>query len=94
MGHTTLALFLAAAILVALFEDTDRERSRGPIQPDRLRLASAVQIAALIVLGPWAGALVAAVGTVAGGVFQGAAPRKLGFDAPNYKVMERMFPTG
>ena len=84
MGHTTLALFLAAAILVALFEDADRERSRGPIQPDRFRLASAVQIATLIVLGPWAGALVAAVGTVAGGIFHGTALRRLGFDAAAY----------
>jgi len=86
MGHTTLALFLAAAVLVALFEDTDRERSRGPIQPDRFRLASAVQIAALIVLGPWAGALVAAVGTIAGGVFHGTALRKVGFDAGAYAL--------
>ena len=86
MGHTTLALFLAAAILVALFEDTDRERTRGPIQPDRFRLASAVQIAALIVLGPWAGALVAAVGTIAGGVFHGTALRKVGFDAGAYAL--------
>src|SRR5207302_9739920 len=76
VGHTTLALFLAAAILVALFEDSDRERSRGPIQPDRFRLASAVQIAALVVVGPWAGALVAAVGTAAGGLFHGTHLRR------------------
>ena len=65
MGHTTLALFLAAAILVALFEDADRERSRGPIQRDCFRLASAVQLAAVIVLGPWSGALVAKVKNLA-----------------------------
>ena len=84
MGHTTLALFLAAAILVALFEEADAERSRGPIQPDRFRLASAVQIAAVIVLGPWSGALVAAVGTAVGGVFHGAALRKLAFESGAY----------
>jgi HD-GYP domain-containing protein (c-di-GMP phosphodiesterase class II) len=82
--HTTLALFLAAAILVALFEDADRDRSRGPIQPDRFRLASAVQIAAVIVLGPWSGALVAAVGTAVGGVFHGAALRKVLFETGAY----------
>ncbi len=84
MGHTTLALFLAAAILVGLFEDSDRERARGPIHPDRLRLGSAVQIAAAIVLGPWSAALVAAVGTVAAGLFHGVARRKVVFDSLAY----------
>jgi HD-GYP domain-containing protein (c-di-GMP phosphodiesterase class II) len=83
MGHTTLALFLAAAILVGLFEDSDRERARGPIHPDRFRLASAVQIAALIMLGPWSGALVAGVGTVAAGLFHGTALRRV-FDSLAY----------
>jgi putative nucleotidyltransferase with HDIG domain len=84
VGHTTLALFLAAAILVGLFEDSDRERLRGPVQADRFRLASAVQIAAVLMLGPWWGALVAGAGTVAAGVFHGVAPRKVCFDALAY----------
>ena len=84
MGHTSLALFLAAAILVGLFEDSDRERLRGPIHTDRFRLAGAVQIAAVIMLGPWWAALVAAVGTVAAGLFHGVAPRKVSFDALAY----------
>jgi putative nucleotidyltransferase with HDIG domain len=84
VGNTTLALFLAAAILVGLFEETDRERPRGPIQPDRLRLASAVQIAAVIMLGPWWGALVAVVGTLAAGLLHGAPARKLAFDGLAY----------
>jgi HD-GYP domain-containing protein (c-di-GMP phosphodiesterase class II) len=82
--RTTLALFLAAAILVALFEDADRERSRAPMQPDRFRIASAIQLAAVIVLGPWSGALVAAVGTGVAGVFHGAAFRKLLFETGAY----------
>jgi len=84
VGHTTLALLLAAAILVGLFEDSDRERLRGPIQTDRFRLACAVQIAAVIMLGPWWAALVAAVGTVAAGLFHGVSPRKVWFDALAY----------
>src|SRR5690242_1615177 len=84
MGHTTLALFLAAAIVVGLFEDSDRERLRGPIHPDRFRLASAVQIAAVIMLGPWWAALVAGVGTVAAGLFHGIAPGKVFFDGLAY----------
>jgi HD-GYP domain-containing protein (c-di-GMP phosphodiesterase class II) len=84
VGHTTLALFLAAAILVGLFEDSGRERLRGPIQSERFRLASAVQIAAVIMLGPWWGALVAGVGTIAAGLFHGVATRRLCFDGLAY----------
>jgi HD-GYP domain-containing protein (c-di-GMP phosphodiesterase class II) len=78
---TTLALFLAAVILVELVDESDRERSREPSQTERFRLASAVHVAALIVLGPWAGALVAALGVAAGGLFRGAALRGLLFDS-------------
>jgi HD-GYP domain-containing protein (c-di-GMP phosphodiesterase class II) len=81
VAHTAFALFLAAVILVELFEESDRERSREPVQWERFRLAAAVQIAALIVLGPWAGALVAAAGTIAGGLFRGSALRSLLLDA-------------
>jgi HD domain len=40
-----------------------------------------VQIAALIMLGPWAGALVAAAGVLAGGMFRGRAFGSIAFDA-------------
>jgi hypothetical protein len=80
-GHTAFALFLAAVILVELFEESDRERAREPMQWERFRLAAAVQIAAVIVLGPWAGALVAAAGVVAGGMFRGRSIRSVAFEA-------------
>jgi putative nucleotidyltransferase with HDIG domain len=80
-GHTALALFLAAVILVELFEESDRERAREPMQWERFRLAAAVQIAAIIMLGPWAGAVVAAAGVLAGGMFRGRAFRSIAFDA-------------
>ena len=51
------------------------------MQWERFRLAAAVQIAALIMLGPWAGALVAAAGTLAGGMFRGTGVRSVAFDA-------------
>ena len=76
---TSLALFLAAAILVELVEESDHERSRSPIQLERFRLASAVHVGALIVLGPWAGALVAGVGVAAGRLFRGTSLRGLVF---------------
>jgi len=78
---TPFALFLAAAILIELFEESDRERSREPVESERFRLGAAVQVAALLVLGPWAGALVAAAGTIAGGVFRGAQVRVAAFVA-------------
>src|SRR6266536_2860636 len=80
VGHTAFALFLAAVILVELFEESDRERAREPMQWERFRLAAAVQIAAIIMLGPWAGALVAAAGLLAGGMFRGRALRNVAFD--------------
>jgi putative nucleotidyltransferase with HDIG domain len=86
VGHTSLTLFLAAAILVGLFEDSDRERARGPMHPDRFRLASALQIAAVIILGPWWGAVVAAAGTVAGGLFHGVGLRTVAFDGAAYSA--------
>jgi putative nucleotidyltransferase with HDIG domain len=78
---TPLALFLATAILVELFEEPERERSREPVEGDRLRLSAAVQVAALLVLGIWAGVLVAAAGTIAGAVFRGTRARAAAYAA-------------
>ena len=86
VAHTAFALFLAAAILVELFEEPERERSREPILMERFRLSCAVQIGAVIVLGPWAGALVAAAGVAAGSLFRGAALRTLLFDTSAYAI--------
>jgi putative nucleotidyltransferase with HDIG domain len=70
---TTLALFVAAAIVVELFEEVGRERSREPVETERFHLAAAVQVAAVLLLGPWVGALVAAAGVVAGALVRGRA---------------------
>jgi hypothetical protein len=81
VGHTAFALFLAAVILVELFEEPDRERAREPHEGERFRLAVAVQVAAVVILGPWAAALVATVGVIAAGLFRGQARRSVLFDA-------------
>src|SRR2546430_2369373 len=78
---TAFALFLAAILLVELFEESDRERSREPIRLERFQLAAAMQIAAVVILGPWRGALVAAAGAVAGSLVHGARLRPVAFDA-------------
>jgi putative nucleotidyltransferase with HDIG domain len=83
---TPFALFLAAAILIELFEESDRERSREPVESERFRLGAAVQVAAVLVLGPWAGALVAVAGMVAGALFRGTPARAGSFAASSYAL--------
>jgi HD-GYP domain-containing protein (c-di-GMP phosphodiesterase class II) len=83
---TSFALFLAGAILVELLEGADRGRSREPMETDRFHLAAAVQVAAVLVLGPWAGALVAAAGRASGALFRGTPPRVAAFGASAYTL--------
>src|SRR5256886_15124944 len=54
-----LALFAAALIVTELVEDADRIRTREPSDFEPFRVASALHIAAAIVLGPWSAALLA-----------------------------------
>jgi HD-GYP domain-containing protein (c-di-GMP phosphodiesterase class II) len=80
---TPFSLFLAAAILVELFEESHRERSREP-GAERFRLGAAVQIAAVLVLGPWPGALVAAAGIAAGALCRGTQILTASYTAASY----------
>jgi hypothetical protein len=56
---TALALLAAAALAAELLEEPEHVRLRGPMGPGVLRVASGVDLAAVVVLGPWRGALVA-----------------------------------
>jgi putative nucleotidyltransferase with HDIG domain len=56
---TSVALFAAALIVTELVEDADRIRTREPSDFEPFRIASALHIAAAIVLGPWSAALLA-----------------------------------
>src|SRR6185312_1174726 len=56
---TALALFTAAALAAELLEEPESARIREPVGPGVFRVASGVDLAAVIVLGPWRGALVA-----------------------------------
>jgi putative nucleotidyltransferase with HDIG domain len=78
---TTLALFVAAAILTELFEHPHRERSREPIQNEPFRLSSVVHVASLLLLGPWVGALVAGAGVIPGVFVRRASSRTTAFRA-------------
>ena len=56
---TALALLGAAALAAELLEEPESTRLREPVGPGVFRVASGVDLAAVIVLGPWRGALVA-----------------------------------
>ena len=56
---TALALFAAAALAAELLEEPESARVREPVGPGVFRVASGVDLAAVIVLGPWRGAFVA-----------------------------------
>ena len=66
---TALTLLGAAALAAELLEEPEHSRVREPLEPGAFRVASGVDLAAVIVLGPWRGALVAgAAALVARGV--------------------------
>jgi HD-GYP domain-containing protein (c-di-GMP phosphodiesterase class II) len=56
---TAVALLGAAALAAELFEEPESTRVREPVGPGAFRVASGIDLAAVIVLGPWRGALVA-----------------------------------
>jgi HD-GYP domain-containing protein (c-di-GMP phosphodiesterase class II) len=63
-GHplTALTLLAAAALAAELLEEPESLRLREPLGRGAFRVASGVHVAAVIVLGPWRGALVAGTG--------------------------------
>jgi HD-GYP domain-containing protein (c-di-GMP phosphodiesterase class II) len=65
-GHplTALTLLAAAALAAELLEEPESLRLREPLGRDVFRVASGVHVAAVIVLGPWRGALVAGTGVL------------------------------
>src|ERR671930_10667 len=56
---TALALLAAALIVTELVEDADRVRTREPSDFEPFRIASALHLAAAVVLGPWPAGLLA-----------------------------------
>jgi putative nucleotidyltransferase with HDIG domain len=60
----TLALLGAAVIVTELFQVSGDERSPDPVDVHQFSFSSAVHIATIVVLGPWAGALVGAFGVL------------------------------
>src|SRR5207249_2250601 len=69
---TALALFAAAALAAELLEEPESARVREPVGSGVFRVASGVDLAAVIVLGPWRGALVAGAAAVAARFLRGS----------------------
>jgi hypothetical protein len=69
---TALALLGAAALAAELLEEPDAARVREPVGPGVFRVASGVDIAAVIVLGPMRGALVAGLAALLARLVRGS----------------------
>jgi HD-GYP domain-containing protein (c-di-GMP phosphodiesterase class II) len=82
---TALALLGAAALAAELLEEPDRARVREPLGPGVFRVASGVDVAAVIVLGPWRGALVAGAAAFLARVVRGPL-RHAAFQAGAYAL--------
>src|SRR5205809_5260563 len=61
---TALTLLAAAALAAELLEEPESVRLREPLGRGAFRVASGVHVAAVIVVGPWRGALVAGAGVL------------------------------
>ena len=82
---TALALLGAAALAAELFEEPEGSRVREPLGPGVFRVASGVDIAAVIVLGPWRGALVAGTAALLAHLVRGSW-RAAAFQASAYAL--------
>ena len=69
---TALALLGAAALAAELLEEPESARVREPLGPGVFRVASGVDLAAVIVLGPWRGALVAGAAALLARLIRGS----------------------
>jgi HD-GYP domain-containing protein (c-di-GMP phosphodiesterase class II) len=76
-----LALFATAVVLTELFQVEEDERSLDPRDAHISSFSTSVRFAAVIVLGPWAAALVAAFGVLAVDGLRGRHWSKVAFNA-------------
>jgi HD-GYP domain-containing protein (c-di-GMP phosphodiesterase class II) len=78
---TKVALFAAAAIAAELWQRSGDELSADPVEERPFTVAIPVQLAAVVVVGPWAAAVVAAVAVLAVKRLHGSSFRQLAFRA-------------
>jgi HD-GYP domain-containing protein (c-di-GMP phosphodiesterase class II) len=73
----TFALFAAAYMLAVALQRSEDESLPEPLEGERFSLAAPVHLAAVLVAGPWAAALVAVIGILAVRPFRHDGPRTL-----------------
>jgi HD-GYP domain-containing protein (c-di-GMP phosphodiesterase class II) len=78
---TTLALLATAVVLTELFQVEHDEHSLDPLDAHISSFSTGVHFATVIVLGPWAAAVVAAFGVIAVDPLRGRGWSKVGFNA-------------
>jgi HD-GYP domain-containing protein (c-di-GMP phosphodiesterase class II) len=81
-----LALFATAVVLTELFQVEEDERSLDPRDAHISSFSTSVRFAAVIVLGPWAAALLAAFGVIAVDGLRGRHWSKVCFNASVFAV--------
>ncbi len=83
---TMLALLGAAAVLTELMQVPSDESSLDPLDAHAFSFSSGVQIATVLLLGPWAGALVAAGGVLAADGVRGWPFRRIAYNASVFAI--------
>jgi putative nucleotidyltransferase with HDIG domain len=78
---TTLALLGAAVLLTELIQVAGDETSFDPLEAHAFSFSSGVHIASVIIVGPWAAALVAAFGVLVIDGSRGANSRRVAYNA-------------
>jgi HD-GYP domain-containing protein (c-di-GMP phosphodiesterase class II) len=75
------AVFAAAAVLAEYFQVPGDEDAVDPTEARTISFSSSVHLAAAVVVGPWAGAAVAACGVVTADSLHGSPWRKVAYNA-------------
>jgi putative nucleotidyltransferase with HDIG domain len=82
----TLALLGAAVAVTELFEVAGDDGSHDPIDAYTFSFSSGIHVAAILMLGPWAAALVAAFGVLGVDPLRGSPWRRVAFNASAFAI--------
>jgi HD-GYP domain-containing protein (c-di-GMP phosphodiesterase class II) len=81
-----VALLCAAAIVAELFQVSSDESSLDPVDAPTVSFSSSVHIGAVLIAGPWAAPIIAAVGVLVADGLRRAPLRRLAFNAAGFAL--------
>ncbi len=84
--HATLALLGAAVVLTELIQISSDNRSPDPGDAHSFSFSTGVHIAAVLMVGPWAAALVAAFGVIVVDTLRGSPRAKVAYNASAFAL--------